>query len=63
MKDGEQVLHPVVRLPSKQPLTLLRLLLSGDVHHDADEAGRLAILVVQALATRLDPADRSVLLE
>jgi hypothetical protein len=51
----------VVRLPSKQPLMLLRFLLSSDVHHDADEVGRLAVLVFQALATRLDPADGSVL--
>jgi hypothetical protein len=63
MEDRKQVLHTVVRLASKQPLTLLRLLLVGDVHYDADEVERLAILVVQALATRFDPTDRSVLLK
>src|SRR3974390_216676 len=63
MEDGEQVLHSVVRLPSKQALTLLRLLLIGDVHRNADEPGMRATLIVQALAPRLDPADRSVLLE
>ena len=63
MEIGENVLHPVIRFPSKQPLTLLRILLIGYVHHHADEAIRFTVLAVQALATRLDPADVSVLLK
>src|ERR1700740_975964 len=51
----------MVGLPRKEPLPLFRLLLNGYVHHHTDEAVRLTILAVQALATRLDPADISVL--
>jgi hypothetical protein len=61
VKIGENVLHPVVRLASKQPLTLLRVLLAGYVYHHANKAIRLGILAIQAFATRLDPADSSVL--
>ena len=53
----------MVRLAGEQPLTFLRVLLVGYVHHHADEAIRFAILAVQALATRLDPADISVFLQ
>src|SRR4029079_10644432 len=63
VKNGEQVLHPMVRFTSKQPLAVLRLLLTADFHHHANEIRRLAIFVTQALATCLDPTDRSVLLE
>src|ERR1700738_466595 len=53
----------MVGLPRKQPLPLWRLLLNGYVHHHTDEAVRLTILAVQALATRLDPAGISVLVQ
>ena len=42
---------------------LLRFLLSGDVHHNTDEVGKLAARISQALATCLDPADGSVFVE
>src|ERR1700722_19043137 len=51
----------MVGLPRKQPLPLLRLLLNGYVYNRTDEAVRLTILAVPALATRLDPAGISVL--
>src|ERR1700730_1338179 len=53
----------MVRLPSQQPLTLLRILLARYVHHHADEAIRFTVLAVQTLASGLDPADISVLLQ
>src|SRR4029079_608794 len=53
----------MVRLPRKQPWALLSVLLVGYVHDHANEASRLTIIAVQALATRLDPADVSVLLQ
>ena len=35
----------MVHLPEEQFLTFLRVLLIGDVDHDADEAGRFARMV------------------
>jgi|GEM_PF-6282196 len=43
---GENVLDPVIRFPSKQPLALLRILLIGYVHHHADKAIRFTIRTI-----------------
>nr|WP_296597717.1 hypothetical protein [Phenylobacterium sp.] len=55
-----QVVRAVVDFAREEPDPFLAVLLVGDVHGDAHDAGRLALLIEQGFGPRVEPADLPV---